>query len=234
LNLFGLDFKIMNSSVQFPDPNLAEPEGIVAMGGELSPDFLLSAYNQGLFPWFNEGEPILWWSPDPRMVLFPENFKISASMKQTIRRNKFTLKVDHDFVSVIRNCASVKRDGQQGTWITEDMIGAYTNLHKEGYAHSFETYQEGKLVGGLYGVSLGKAFFGESMFYLERDASKFALYHLVRFARENDFHFIDVQQSTNHLRSLGAVNISRAEFLDRLRKSLAFSSIKKKWSGLID
>jgi len=220
----------MNSPVQFPDPNLAEAEGLVAMGGNLSSDFLLSAYSQGLFPWFSEGEPILWWSPDPRMILFPDRFKISASLRQTIRRNLFTLKVDHDFGSVIRNCADVRREGQSGTWITDDMIEAYSNLHKEGYVHSFGTYQEGKLVGGLYGVSLGKAFFGESMFYLVRDASKFALYHLVMFAQSHNFHFIDVQQSTSHLRSLGAVDISRADFLKRLNKSLSFPTMKSRWA----
>jgi leucyl/phenylalanyl-tRNA--protein transferase len=219
----------MAQVIQFPDPNLAEDDGLVAVGGELTIDYLLAAYSQGLFPWYNEGEPILWWSPNPRMVLYPNNFKISDSFKQTLRTTDYSIRIDTNFRQVIRNCSTKKRKGQSGTWITNDIINAYTSLHKKGFAHSVETYTGNRLVGGLYGVSLGKAFFGESMFYLERDASKFALYKLCEMLSRWDFHFIDVQQSTKHLRSLGAVDIDRTEFLIMLKKALKYPTREGKW-----
>lgn len=220
----------MAIQIQFPDPNLADDEGLVAVGGNLSVEFLLAAYQQGLFPWYNEGDPILWWSPNPRMVLFPSEFRYSKSLGQVIRRKRFTMKVDTNFETVIRQCSSVKRKGQKGTWITNDMINAYIKLHSEGYAHSVETYLNNTLVGGLYGVSLGKVFFGESMFFIEPDASKVALYYLVRIVNGMDFTFIDVQQSTAHLRSMGARNVDRAEFIEMLGSALQSPTRKGKWN----
>ena len=219
----------MALTIQFPDPREADDKGLVAVGGELSNDYLLAAYAQGVFPWFNEGEPILWWSPNPRMVLFPKDFKCSDSFMQTLRSNKYSVRVDEQFEEVIRNCAEVERPGQKGTWITKGMIKAYSQLHLDGYAHSVETYRNHKLVGGLYGVSLGKAFFGESMFHYERDASKVALYFLTRLMLKWDFHFIDVQQSTPHLKKMGAVDMERDQFLLKLEKALGFPTLKGKW-----
>src|SRR5512133_1018213 len=166
---------------QFPDPATAEHDGLLAVGGDLSIESLITAYSMGIFPWFNEESPILWWSPDPRMVLFPEKFIISDSLRQSLRNGRYTVKIDNDFNGVISHCASVKRKGQSGTWITDEMKQAYIMLHKAGYAHSFETWHDDELVGGLYGVSLGRAFFGESMFYSMRDASKIAFHMLVQW-----------------------------------------------------
>lgn len=219
----------MALEIQFPDPNQAEKDGLVAVGGNLSPEFLLAAYTKGIFPWFNDGEPILWWSPDPRMVLFPPNFKQSASLKQSIRNRGYKVMTDKNFRQVITSCSKTERKGQKGTWITDDMIEAYVRLHEIGYAHSFETYHDNRLIGGLYGISLGKAFFGESMFFLERDASKVALFYLNELMLKWDFHFIDVQQSTTHLRSLGAKDIPRNVFLEMLDKSMKYPTKKGKW-----
>ena len=219
----------MAVQIQFPDPDQADDDGLVAVGGSLSPDFLLAAYSQGVFPWFNEGEPILWWSPNPRMVILPGKFKCSKSLMQTLRSGKFKISMDQNFEDVIRKCSAIKRPGQQGSWITNDMIEAYIKMHEEGWAHSVEVYLDEVLVGGLYGISMGKAFFGESMFHLVRDASKVALYYLVGLAVKWDFHFIDAQQSTAHLKSLGAEDMPRHEFLKLLVKSLEYPSIQGKW-----
>ena len=215
--------------IVFPNPNLAEKDGLLAVGGDLAPERLLQAYANGIFPWYSDGEPILWWSPDPRMVLFPENFKISKSLKQSIRNKNFEVSFDKEFKLVIGNCAKSKRKEGNGTWITKEMQDAYTKLHEAGFAHSVETYLDGKLVGGLYGISLGKAFFGESMFHSERDASKIALYYIVKRMKEWGFHFIDAQQETNHLKSLGAESIPRTEFIKLLKGALKFSVVKGKW-----
>ncbi len=214
----------------FPEPILAGEDGLLAAGGTLDLDVLLEAYSRGIFPWYSEGSPILWWSPDPRMVLFPDRFKVSKSLDQTIRKGEFRIRTDTAFPEVIRQCARQPRPGQEGTWITQDMIDAYIRLHEEGYAHSFESWKEGKLVGGLYGVSLGRAFFGESMFHLERDASKIAFHYLVEFAKQQQFDFIDTQQSTPHLKSLGALEISRKEFLDLLERTLQKDTLKGRWT----
>ncbi|MBN1950424.1 MAG: leucyl/phenylalanyl-tRNA--protein transferase [Bacteroidales bacterium] len=219
----------MEEMIQFPDPNLAENDGLVAVGGSLSRDYLISAYSQGLFPWFNEGEPILWWSPNPRMVLYPHRFKISSSLKQRLHSKKYFVKADTNFNRVIENCAMVSRKGQRGTWITSDMVEAYTELHIHGYAHSIETYEGDQLVGGLYGISLGRAFFGESMFYYKTDASKFALYHLSSLMQQWEYHFIDVQQSTVHLRSLGAEDLDRRRFLEELKEALKYPTKQERW-----
>ncbi len=213
----------------FPDPEKADKEGLLAAGGDLSAESLISAYSSGIFPWYSEGSPILWWSPDPRLVLFPESFIASGTLKQTIRRKRFEVYFDRDFSAVIRNCAETKRTEQEGTWITDEMQQAYTALHQKGYAHSVESYYEGALVGGLYGVSLGRAFFGESMFHHMPDASKVALYFLVEKLKKWDFHFIDAQQPTAHLKSLGAIEIPRREFLNRLKKALEYPTIKGSW-----
>ena len=219
----------MEYDIQFPDPNQAEDDGLVAVGGELSPEYLLSAYSQGIFPWFNEGEPILWWSPNPRMILYPPKFKRSASLKQKLRNQSFTVKFDTCFREVMQHCAEVERRNQSGTWITKDMIEAYSRLHEEGFAHSVETYHKGKLVGGLYGISLGRVFFGESMFYQVTDASKIALAALCDKLVEWEFHFIDVQQSTPHLKSLGGEDVPREEFLKQLAEALKFPAEQGRW-----
>jgi len=204
----------------FPDPELADEEGFLATGGDLEITTLLMAYSRGIFPWYSEDTPILWWSPHPRMVLFPKHLKVSKSLRQTINRNLYTVSFDMDFPSVIQYCARVPRKDQPGTWLTTEMQSAYIDFHEAGFAHSVETYKDGKLAGGLYGVSLGKAFFGESMFHLERDASKLALYFLVQKLLEWEFDFIDVQISSSHMYSLGAREISRPDFLRMLAGSI--------------
>ena len=216
--------------IEFPDPNLADDEGLIAQGGKLTPEFLLSAYCQGIYPWFCEDEPILWWSPNPRMVLFPENFKLRKSLRQVIKRGTFELKIDNAFREVITSCSRISRPDQAETWITDEIINAYVDLHKLGFAHSFESYFKGELVGGLYGISVGNCSFGESMFYTKTDASKVAFYHLVQFALKNNFAFIDAQQSTDHLISLGAELVPRTKFLELLRTSLQKDTIQRKWT----
>lgn len=208
---------------------MADEEGLLAAGGDLSVEALLTAYSMGIFPWYNQGSPILWWSPDPRMVLFPGELKVSGSLKQQIRSGKFTLRIDFSFDQVITQCACMPRNGQQGTWITDEMQKAYIDLHTAGYAHSFEVFTDGRLVGGLYGVSLGRAFFGESMFHKHRDASKVALYSLVQWCLRNDFSFIDAQVPTLHLQSMGAKEIPRNQFLNLLNDALAHPTIRGRW-----
>ena len=219
----------LNEQLIFPDPNLSNEHGLLAVGGDLSIERLLLAYSNGIFPWYSKGEPVMWWSPDPRMILFPENFKVSKSLIQTIRNKNFEVRFDSDFEGVIENCSEVPRFEQDGTWITEDMKRAYIQLYKEGFAHSVEIYVDGTLAGGLYGISLGKVFFGESMFYNKRDASKIALYYLVEKLKEWKFDFIDAQIETKHLKSLGAELISREKYLNMLKNTLKYSTVKGKW-----
>jgi leucyl/phenylalanyl-tRNA---protein transferase len=219
----------LTDTLVFPDPNLAEEDGLLAVGGDLSPDRLLLGYSSGIFPWYSEGDPILWWSPDPRMILFPEKFKISKSLKQNIRNNLFTVKFDEAFEDVIDACSRIPRKDQDGTWITGEMKEAYIKLHHLGYAHSVEAYSDGELAGGLYGISLGRVFFGESMFYYKRDASKIALYYLIEKLSEWNFQFIDAQVETHHLKNLGAESIPRSEFLVLLKGSLNYPTIRGKW-----
>lgn len=195
---------------------LTEPNGLLAIGGCLDPDWLLEAYRNGIFPWFSPGQPILWWSPDPRMVLFPDRLEVSRSLDKLVRRGVYTVTIDRAFGRVIRAC-SEPRDADGGTWITEDMIEAYTRLHELGHAHSIEAWFEGELAGGLYGVALGRVFFGESMFFRRRDASKVAFVQLARQLRRWGFGVIDCQMSTEHLRRFGAVEIARTEFMELLR-----------------
>lgn len=200
----------------FPNPNEANADGLLAIGGDLSVQSLLNAYSMGIFPWFNEDEPILWWHPDPRLVLFPKEVKVSKSMKQLLNKQVFEFSVNEDFEAVIGHCKSLRE--ASGTWIGKEVLHAYLDLHVAGFAHSFEVRREGKLVGGLYGVGIGKVFYGESMFSLESNASKAALIYLCYFALQNGIELIDCQQSTNHLKSMGAKEISRNEFLDLLEK----------------
>jgi leucyl/phenylalanyl-tRNA--protein transferase len=195
---------------------LAEPNGLLAAGGDLSPDRLLAAYRSGIFPWYSEGQPILWWSPDPRMVLYVDELRVSRSLRRRVRRGDFDVRIDSAFVDVIEACARTPREGQRGTWITPDIVRAYGELHRRGYAHSVETWRDGELVGGLYGLALGKLFFGESMFARETDASKVALVHLVDKLHGLGVPVIDCQQETGHLAGLGARPIARERFAAHL------------------
>jgi len=190
---------------------LRRPNGLLAAGGDLSPERLLEAYRAGIFPWYSPGEPILWWSPDPRMVLFPDEFKVSRSLAKTLRNKPYEVRVDHDFRAVMSACAAPRPD-QDGTWISAEVIDAYCRLHALGFAHSVETWIDGQLAGGLYGVALGGMFYGESMFARATDASKIALAHAVERLRAAGFGLVDCQMRTSHLASLGAREIERAEF----------------------
>ena len=204
---------------RFPDVNTASEDGLLAMGGDLSPGMLVSAYAQGIFPWFNQGQPILWWSPDPRMVLFPDEFKLSRSLRKTARRQHYQVTANQQFEHVIHACALRGYPAEMAeheTWITHDMQQAYGALHRLGYAHSIEVWQDNALVGGLYGLLLGTVFFGESMFSREPDTSKLALYKLTQWLRDRGVKLIDCQVSSPHLASLGAREITRASFLDHL------------------
>lgn len=199
----------------FPDPHEANDDGIVAWGGDLSPSRLLLAYRSGIFPWYAKGDPILWWSPDPRLILNLDDFKLRRSLKKRLKH--FEIRIDTAFEKVMIACSSTPREGQNGSWILPEVVEAYSVLHDMGYAHSVEAYQEGKLVGGLYGVAIGKVFCGESMFAHVSDASKAAFAFLVEHLKVWGFEFIDAQVPTDHLKSLGAVEVSREYFLDRLK-----------------
>ncbi|WP_303785015.1 leucyl/phenylalanyl-tRNA--protein transferase [Azovibrio restrictus] len=208
---------------------LKEPNGLLAAGADLSVPRLLAAYRQGIFPWFSPGDPILWWSPEPRMVLFPEEFRPSRSLARTLRRGIFEVRLDSAFHQVIAACAETPRPGQSGTWITREIRQAYGALHELGHAHSVETWLEGKLVGGLYGVALGRMFYGESMFAWHTDASKVAFAHLVRYLKQEGFGMIDCQMKTRHLASLGAREIPRREFAERLHELIALPAPVGLW-----
>lgn len=221
-------FRLVDDTV-FPPPDYADASGLIAVGGDLSSERLLEAYRVGIFPWYSDDQPILWWSPDPRFVLDLDEFKISRSLQKTLSRKIFHVTFDRVFEDVIDACASVPRDGQRGTWITAEMRDAYIKLHGLGYAHSVESWFEEELVGGLYGVSLGKAFFGESMYHVKTDASKVALATLVEKLKSWGFHFIDSQMTTEHLFRLGAKEIPRRIFLKRLQSALRHSTKRGKW-----
>ncbi|MBK7356883.1 leucyl/phenylalanyl-tRNA--protein transferase [Propionivibrio sp.] len=223
----------LDSNTAFPSLELAlsEPNGLLCAGGDLSPQRIVQAYRQGIFPWFTEGEPILWWSPDPRMVLVPSEFRVSRSLRRTLRASKYQVRLDCDFRSVIDACARARRIGQAGTWITDEMQTAYCTLHELGYAHSVEVLFDHQLVGGLYGLAIGKMFYGESMFSHATDASKIALAHLVRLLDSLDFGLIDCQMNTPHLASLGAREIPRRDFTARLHELTAFAPIRGRWPG---
>ena len=199
---------------------LTKPDGLLAIGGCLSPQRIINAYTQGIFPWYNNDDPILWWSPDPRLVIFPEKLHLSRSLKKTLRKQTFQITFDTAFTRVIKACAAPRSD-KPGTWLLPDMQLAYCRLHKEGYAHSVEAWHEGKLVGGLYGLALGKVFFGESMFCHQSNASKVAFVHLVSRLKEQNFTLIDCQVSNPYLESLGAIEIPLSEFKTLLLKSVS-------------
>lgn len=207
---------------------LREPNGLLAAGADLSPERLLAAYRRGIFPWFSEGDPILWWSPDPRMVLFPEDFRITRSLAKTLRNGRHEVRVDTEFRAVMEACAA-PRDGQDGTWITTTMMDAYSRMHDLGHAHSVETWIDGQLVGGLYGMAVGRVFYGESMFTRVRDASKIALAHLVALVVAKGFGMIDCQMVTNHLASLGARPIAREEFSARIAELVNSGPEPARW-----
>ena len=198
------------------DYALADPNGLLAIGGDLSQQRLLSAYQQGIFPWFSAGEPVLWWSPDPRMVMFPDELKISRSLSKRLKQSNYEVRIDTAFREVMLACAQSGRPGQDGTWITDDIIEGYCGLHALGYAHSAETWIDDELVGGLYGVAIGRMFYGESMFHRVTDASKIAFVHWVQHLQKQGYDMIDCQMKTAHLASLGAREITRREFSQRL------------------
>lgn len=211
----------LNPEAPFPPVELAlrEPDGLLALGGDLSPQRLLNAYAHSIFPWYSDGQPILWWSPDPRLVLLPENLHIGRSLRKTLRKQPFRLTLDTAFEQVITNCAESRRD-QEGTWITDEMQQAYIHLHSLGFAHSVEAWDDQQLVGGLYGVALGRAFFGESMFTRRADASKLAFVHFVHQLSDWGYQLIDCQVYTEHLARFGAREMPRSEFIDRLETAI--------------
>ena len=207
---------------------LDEPNGLLAAGGDLSPERLIDAYKRGIFPWFNDEDPVLWWSPDPRMVLFPRELHVSRSLRRVIRSGQFAVTLDHAFAAVVEECAA-PRANQDGTWITDDMARAYSRLAELGYAHSVEVWEGEALVGGLYGVAMGRVFYGESMFSRTSNASKVALAYLARQLERWTFVLIDCQMATGHLASLGAREIPRAEFLRGVRAGTAESGVPGPW-----
>ena len=220
----------LSEKIAFPPPHYATREGLLAVGGDLSRKRLLAAYRQGIFPWFAEGDPILWWCPDPRLVLYPEEIHVSRTLQRVLNKQVFSVTMDSDFEAVITACADTRTKQDDGTWIVEEMKSAYMDLHHAGYAHSVETWAEGRLAGGLYGVSLGRCFFGESMFTLVDSAANVALVHLARVLAEQSFDLIDCQVHTQHLMRMGAREIPRAGFLKHLRQSLTAPTLKGKWT----
>ncbi len=223
-------FELSEEDFTFPPPHLADPTGLLAVGGDLSPERILEAYRLGIFPWFSGNDPILWWSPDPRLVLFPEKIRVSRSLRQKMKKGIFRITFDHSFHEVIRTAAEVHRERDGGTWITDGMIRAYSELHLMGYAHSVEAWTGEGLAGGLYGVSLGSAFFGESMFTTVSDASKVAFVTLADWLRKREFTLIDCQVSTEHLQRFGAEEIPRTVFLNLLEAALGNPTLRGRWS----
>lgn len=219
---------LLHDELVFPHPDYADSDGLLAIGGDLCPDRLILAYKSGIFPWYNH-KPILWWSPSKRPLIFPRLFKMTRSLYQTLKKDIYRVSFDKDFVTVIKGCATAPRKNSTGTWITEEMIEAYTLLHKLGFAHSVEVWFNDKIVGGLYGVSIGKAFFGESMFTLMKEASKVAISCLVEHLILNDFYFIDCQITNKHLLSLGAYEIPRSVFLILLKEAVQKENLTTKW-----
>ena len=223
-------FRLHRHDLRFPPVNQATPEGLLAVGGDLRPERLLEAYRHGIFPWYNEDDPILWWSPDPRAVLFPNKLHVARSLKKTLRSNVFTVTLDTCFRQVMEQCAGPRPQYPEGgTWITDDMRDAYTRLHELGYAHSVESWQEGILVGGLYGIAIGGAFFAESMFTRVDDASKVALVKLVQQLQAWNFRLIDCQQSSPHVMRFGAEEILRSDFINQLIEALRIPDRRGRW-----
>ena len=222
LNLDDMDFPSVDLALQ-------EPDGLLAVGGDLSVDRLVNAYRHGIFPWYSDDQPILWWSPDPRLVLYPSQVKINRSLAKSLRKELFTVRFDTAFKDVIQACAAPRSD-EEGTWITDDMQQAYLRLHEAGYAHSIECWQDDKLVGGLYGIALGKVFFGESMFSRVTEASKIALVYLCAHLVKWQFSMIDCQVETEHLINMGAVSIPRCDFVQQLECEALLTSSQTTWS----
>jgi len=220
---------LISKEIAFPPPHLASPEGLLAIGGDLSRERLLTAYKLGIFPWYSDGQPIMWWSPDPRLVLYPGEIRISKSLKRTIGKGIFHITMDKAFGEVIKGCAGVRRPNENGTWIVPEMMDAYRDLHESGFAHSVEAWIDGVLVGGLYGISLGRCFFGESMFSVMSDASKVAFVKLVEHLTRHSFGLVDCQVPTDHLIRFGAREISREQFMVKLERSLKEPSLRGKW-----
>jgi leucyl/phenylalanyl-tRNA--protein transferase len=221
---------LLSDDLIFPSPKLAPQEGLLAVGGDLSQERLLLAYRTGIFPWYSEDEPIMWWSPDPRLILYPHQLKISKSLKKTINRGNFELTMDQAFDDVITACARSRTESNEGTWIVDEMIAAYCELHESGLAHSVEAWQGDQLAGGLYGVSIGRCFFGESMFTRISNASKVAFVGLVKHLQKLDFDLIDCQVTTSHLLNFGAHEISRERFLNELAEALKSPTLLGRWS----
>jgi len=221
--------------IQFPCEDDIDESGIAGVGGNLSPGVLLSAYEQGVFPWYGPDEPIIWWNPAERAVFLPGKLHISQSMKRFLNRTSLTVTFNQDFRSIIRSCREIERPGQDGTWITDEMLDAYCELHRLGYAHSVEVwdadYSSKKPAGGLYGLHLGTAFFGESMFHHVSNASKLAFYQLTEFLKAHDFKLIDAQQETAHLKSLGAYPIDRTYFLSLLKENITAPTLRGNWGN---
>mgnify|MGYP006110273115 FL=1 len=215
----------------FPPTEEAEGDGLLAVGGDLTKERLLAAYSKGVFPWYEAGQPILWWSPDPRLVLIPEELKISRSLRKALRKQQFEIRFDSAFQQVIKACADVRTQQGEGTWIIPEMQQAYTELHQDGFAHSVESWLDGELAGGLYGISLGQCFFGESMFSTRNDSSKVALVALVEFSKQVGIKMIDCQMTTSHLLSLGAREIKRKVFLQNLKIHLEEPTLKGSWNN---
>lgn len=215
-----MELNILDSELWFPPVEEALPDGLLAIGGDLGAERLLLAYSRGIFPWYNEDEPPMWWCPDPRFVLFPDELKVSRSMRQLVRRDAFEVTVDRAFGDVISNCMKIRRKGMDGSWISGDVVTAYTEMHRLGYAHSVEAWQGGVLAGGLYGIMLGSVFFGESMFSVKANASKFAFISWVDLLKEKGVKLIDCQVHTTHLESLGARMIPRADFVELLNENI--------------
>lgn len=221
----------LTDELVFPDPREASDEGLLAYGGDLSPKRLVAAYSLGVFPWYDEySQDIMWWSPNPRMVLYPDKFRLTKSLRRRIKRQEFEIRYDSAFDQVIEACSKAPREGQDGTWITEEMQDAYINLHKLGIAHSVECWQDDRLVGGLYGISLGQMFFGESMFHRVSDASKVAFYYLSELAKDLEFSIIDCQMHTDHLESMGAEEISRESYLQLVDNNPVDKTKRGAWS----
>ena len=216
-----MSFFILDDQLIFPPVESVDEEGLLAIGGDLSIPRLLLAYRNGIFPWYSEGEPICWWCPNPRFVLFPDELKISNSMRSVLKNGTFTFTINRAFERVINNCKSIYRKGQEGTWISEEIVNAFITLHQQGYAYSAETWRGTNLVGGLYGIKIGKVFFGESMFSSESNASKFALINYIQHLQKEDVELIDCQVYTEHLRSLGARMIERNNFLSLLQRLIS-------------
>ena len=225
----NLLFQLNDDNCFFPPAEYANQDGLLAFGGDLSPERLINAYANGIFPWYNEDEPLLWWSLDPRLIIRPGEMKVSKSLRHTLKSGKFECRIDSDFRGVMLHCAQTPRKDQDGTWIQDEMVEAYCMLHDRGLAHSFETYLDGELVGGLYGVSLGTLFCGESMFHTVADASKVAFYHLHQFLSAHGFQLIDCQQETKHLVSLGAYSIPRSEYIEEIKTLVKAPTLIGSW-----